>query len=537
MKPLRVTLAQINTTVGDLDGNTAKVIRALDTARKERSALVLFPELTLTGYPPEDLLFRGNFVSRNLRALKTIASRTRGLAAVVGFVDRDATGRLYNAAAFVAGGRILRVYRKAHLPNYGVFDEKRYFSAGRPIEPIRYRGVRIALTICEDIWQKESFVYGPAFAGAADLVLNLSASPYHAGKQRERLELIRRLAVRARSHVIYLNLVGGQDELVFDGGSLVAAPTGRILAALDRFEEETITFELARPRRVPRPRVLPADEEVYKALVLGTRDYVRKNGFEKALIGVSGGIDSALVAAIAVDALGPGHVVGVTMPSPFTSRGTYEDSRLLCRNLGIECIELRIDGLVEAYGGLLEGTFAGRRPDQTEENLQARIRGNLLMALSNKFGWLVLTTGNKSEFATGYCTLYGDMAGGFAVIKDVPKTLVFRLARYRNRRHPHTIPGTILRRAPSAELKPGQKDRDTLPPYPLLDRFLDLYVVRDLPLERIASRRIPRRLAVQIAAMVDRNEYKRRQSPPGVKITPKAFGRDRRMPITNRFIP
>ncbi len=561
---LRVCLAQINSTVGDLDGNKHKITEALAKARHTEADLVVFPELTITGYPPEDLLFNKGFILKNRRTLTSIAPLTRGLLAVVGFVDMGRDGRLFNAAGIFANGRLLAKYRKVELPNYGVFDEKRYFAPGTRPMILRLGKYSLGFSICEDIWQPESFVYRSDYFRHISALINISASPYHRGKHKEREGLLRRLARRLGVPVIYQNLVGGQDELVFDGGSMIMGTDGRVLGGTTAFEEQIAVFDIAlrapaaqgkapsadrvnaawplktrtrpriaAPKQSPQP---PAEEEVYKALVLGTHDYIRKNGFKKVLIGLSGGIDSALVACIAVDALGRENVVGVTMPSIYTSSATYEDAKRLARNLGISCLEFDIGRIFSAYLSGLKKAFSGHAKNSAEENLQARVRGNILMALSNKFGHLVLTTGNKSEMATGYCTLYGDMAGGFAVIKDVPKTLVYRLARYRNHELPGgMIPSSTLLREPTAELRRHQKDRDTLPPYPVLDRFLEAYVERDMPLDRIIRRGASKKLALRIARMVDGNEYKRRQAPPGVKITPKAFGRDRRMPITNRY--
>ncbi len=540
--PLRVLLAQINTTVGDFEGNKKKILRMLEQAAKEKADLVTFPELALTGYPPEDLLFQRHFIDCNLKLLRRIAPHVTQVAAVLGFVDRDKRGRLYNAAAVLAGGKIKAIYHKTELPNYGVFDERRYFEPGKKPLIVKIGAVRVGITICEDIWLKTSYVYSRSFRGRADVLVNISASPYHLGKQRARQVLVRDLAKHLAVPVIYQNLVGGQDELVFDGGSLAATASGRFLAEARRFEEDAVLVEFNREKRPLRgsPAVgqMSVEEEVYKALVLGTADYVRKCGFKKALVGLSGGIDSALVARIAVDALGPDNVIGVTLPSHITSRATYHDAKRLARQLGMRCLEFNIRELFECYLKTLKKNFAGLAPDATEENLQARIRGNLMMALSNKWGALVLTTGNKSEIATGYCTLYGDMAGGFAVIKDVPKTLVFRLARYRNALAPKgSIPETTLTRAPTAELKLGQKDQDTLPPYEFLDPFLQKYVEEDVSLDRIKVKGISKKTAQRIAGRVDHNEYKRRQAPPGIKITPRAFGRDRRMPVVNCFKP
>ena len=546
---LRIAMAQINTTVGDFSGNREKVLQAISQARQKKAQLVLFPELTLTGYPPEDMLFKENFITDNSAVLHSILPHTKGIAIVLGYVDRDPKGHLYNAAAFISNGKIFFNYRKIELPNYGVFDEKRYFTPAHEPGLLRWDQKKLALTICEDIWQKNSWVYQKDLVEPRSILINISASPYHIGKHQEREELLKNLARQTKAHVLYLNLVGGQDELVFDGGSMVVDSSGKIMVEAKRFEEDLLVVDVPTNRRTKWGHVkyltcphlsnapkLGREQEIYRALVLGTKDYVRKTGFKKVLVGLSGGIDSALVARIAVDALGADNVVGVTMPSPYTSRETFQDAKILSKNLGIDCLEFRIDQIFKSYLKNLKPAFVGKPADSAEENLQARIRGNLLMALSNKFRYLVLTTGNKSEMATGYCTLYGDMAGGFAVIKDVPKTLVFRLARYRNQLSPKSsIPLRILKRPPTAELRPNQKDQDTLPPYSLLDRALELYVENDLSVDQIVKMGIPQSIARKVARMVDGNEYKRRQAPPGIKITPKAFGRDRRMPISNRY--
>ncbi len=534
---LRVALAQINPTVGDLAGNRRKIVEAVRKAGKVRAELIVFPELALTGYPPEDLLFKKSFVDGNLKVLRSLHAVSKQTALIVGFVDRDEKGSLYNAAAVLVDGRLEGVYRKIELPNYGVFDEKRYFAPGRNGFIFDLKGLRIGLSICEDAWIDESFVYRAPYKGGLDLLVNLSASPFYADKQRLRVGIFSRLAKETGAAVAYNNLVGAQDELVFDGGSMFFSPDGRLLASAPLFKESLLVQEVpAKKAARGAGEWGSVESQVYDALVLGTRDYVEKNGFKKVLIGLSGGIDSALVARIAVDALGAKNVLGVTMPSRFTSSGTYRDAKALATKLGIACKDIGIEKLHKAYLEVLRPFFGGAKEGCAEENLQARIRGNLLMAFSNKFGYLVLTTGNKSEYATGYCTLYGDMAGGFAVIKDVPKTLVFRLARYRNGLAPKgSIPVSIIRRAPSAELRRNQKDQDTLPPYALLDRVLKEYVEDDLSFEAINAREKARSTVRDILRRVDGNEYKRRQAPPGVKITPKAFGRDRRMPITNRF--
>lgn len=570
---MRIALAQINPTVGDLKGNTALILDRMDRARALGAEIVAFPELAVTGYPPEDLLLKPGFLSENLAAVRTIAAACRDIVTVFGFVDVG--DDIYNAAAVCAGGEVRGVHRKHFLPNYGVFDEERYFQRGSGFTVFRLGSVILGVTVCEDLWYAHGPAHTLAALGGAQLILNLNASPYSRGKWRFREKM---LATRASDYAVnlaYVNMVGGQDELVFDGHSMAFDPTGRLIARAPSFEEELLLCDvdlgavfhsrLTDPRRrkersllvqagevvsevelpapPPRQRSEPPSpiaeppgelEEVYSALVLGTRDYVRKNGFRDVVLGVSGGIDSALVAAIAVDALGPERVTLVSMPSTFTSAGTRSDARRVAENLGARFLELPIVGLQQAWEAALEPVFRGTEPDVTEENLQARTRGNILMALSNKFGSLVLTTGNKSEMACGYATLYGDMAGGFAVIKDVPKTLVFALARWRNR-NGEVIPASIIERPPSAELRPGQLDTDTLPPYELLDPILDAYIEEDRSLDELEAMGFDRELCHRILLMVDRNEYKRRQAAPGVKITRKAFGRDRRLPITNRF--
>lgn len=540
MAQLRVALAQLNVTVGDLDGNRRLIAGAIRRAEAWMADVVLVPELALTGYPPEDLLLKSGFVEASERALASLSTACRGLTAVVGFVRRGRDGRLRNSAAVLSGGRVAAVYDKQCLPNYGVFDEQRYFAPGAGPLVLTLAGVRCGVTICEDLW-REAPARQLAAAGAA-VMLNLSASPYHARKAQERARLFAQRARANRLAIAYCNLVGGQDELVFDGASLAVDASGRVLAQAAQFEESLTVVDLptgAVPHRAPlHPQVTPGRplvEEVYGALRLGVRDYVRKNGFATVVLGLSGGIDSALTACLAVDALGPSHVAGVVMPSRFSSKETQADARQLARGLGIELKEIPIEPLYAAYLKALAPHFGDRPADIAEQNLQARIRGTLLMALSNKFGWLVLTTGNKSEFATGYTTLYGDMAGGLAVIKDVPKTLVYELAKYRNRLA-HVIPERILTRAPTAELAPNQTDQDRLPPYDVLDRILRAYVEEDRSLHEILSRnQVQPDTVRQVIGMVDYAEYKRRQGPPGIKITPKAFGRDRRMPITNRY--
>ncbi len=574
MRQLRVGLAQVNVTVGDVEGNTRRVLDEIERARALGVDLVAFPELCLTGYPPEDLLFRSAFIEANLRALDRVARASAGLTVVVGFVDRR--DDIMNAAAVCHDGEVAGVYHKQYLPNYGVFDENRYFQAGveTPVFELGEDGPVVAVNICEDIWYPTGPTTAQTLAGA-ELVVSINSSPYHVGKVAFREKM---LATRAADHVAYLafvNLVGGQDELVFDGQSMVFDPAGDRLALGRAFEEDLIVADLdldaafrarlrdsrrrkekrvaadpvrrvrlrALPER-PRPPVaarsassfLDREAEVYAALVRGTGDYVRKNGFRRVVVGLSGGIDSALTAAIAVDALGREGVVGVSMPSPFSSAATRADARRVARNLGIEFLTLPITPPYRAFRQVLAAPFKGLKEDVAEENIQARVRGTLLMALSNKFGWLVLTTGNKSEMGVGYCTLYGDMAGGFAVIKDVPKTMVYGLARWRNARDDRpVIPESVMRRPPSAELRPNQTDQDTLPPYEVLDPILEAYVEEDRSLADIVALGYDEATVRQVVTLVDRNEYKRRQAPPGVKITPRAFGRDWRLPLSNRF--
>ena len=556
MSTLRIALAQINTTVGDLPGNLRKVQTFAERAAAAGADIVVFPELALSGYPPEDLLLKPHFVAKNAETIDELAASLPPLMAVVGY-PREKDGRKYNSAAVLNGGNLRATYDKMLLPNYGVFDEKRYFWAGESPALIESKSVLFGITICEDIWGD----CGPCSVYAnqgVQVVLNLSASPYHRGKMGFREELLRKRAAESGAYFFYVNLVGGQDELVFDGGSLVVSPQGDILAHGNRFVEDLVLCDAALPAysrsstfRVTRldcpsgrkPRIAAREEvklspieEVYEALVLGLKDYVEKNGFSRVILGLSGGIDSALTACIAVDALGRERVEAVTMPSAFSSRETQNDARLLAENLGIRLHIVPIGGIYERYLAELECVFRGRTSDITEENIQARIRGNILMAFSNKFGHLVLTTGNKSETSVGYCTLYGDTAGGFAVIKDVYKTLVYELARLVNERTgKELIPRTILERPPTAELKPDQKDEDTLPPYPILDKVLEAYIENDTSALEIIAEGFDEALVRRIVDMVDRNEYKRRQAPPGIKITPKAFGRDRRMPITNKF--
>jgi NAD+ synthase (glutamine-hydrolysing) len=577
MAVLRVALAQMNPTVGDLEGNARKVIHYVQEARRLGADVVAFPELAIPGYPPEDLVLRLSFVRDNVRALLDVVSACRGITAVVGFIDQpSARGELdddvYNAAAIIHDGRLAGVYHKQRLPNYGVFDEVRYFQAGKECPVFTLGPVGIGVNICEDIWYPGDPTRTQALAGA-QVIININGSPYHMGKRYVREQMI---ATRASDYAValcYVNMVGGQDELVFDGGSMVVDAQGHLLARASLFEEELLVCDidvgdvmrlrLRDPRRrmerwqcqatapviplapapagQPRPPLTPRiapplalEEEVYKALVVGTRDYVRKTGFQDVLVAMSGGIDSSLVTCIAVDALGPQHVMGISMPSRYSSEASVADARQLAQNLGIRFLIIPIEPAHQAYLDMLAEPFAGTPPGVAEENIQARIRGNIVMALSNKFGALVLTCGNKSEMATGYATLYGDMAGGFAVIKDVPKTLVYRLARYRNSISP-VIPENVFLKPPSAELRPGQTDQDTLPPYEVLDPILQAYVEEEKSPQEIMAMGFEPEIVAKVIYMVDRNEYKRRQAPPGVKITPRAFGRDWRLPIANRY--
>lgn len=532
MSPLpRIALAQINPTVGDLDGNAAMIVDWAEQAKRAGAELVIFPELCLPGYPAEDLYLRGDFVRANAETLREIAARIEGITALVGFADpvADPVGAAIaaNAVASISGGEVTAIYHKRLLPNYGVFDEFRTFRNGADPVSVDVAGCAVGLTVCEDCWDPSSPVAADLAPGA-DLIANLSGSPYHRGKATEREEIFRQVALRERRPVAMVNAVGGQDEIIFDGGSVLLAPDGTVLARAGQFTEDLVICDAD---AAPSPWLDDLDE-VYTALVTGLRDYVLKNGFAHVGLGLSGGIDSALVAALATDALGPERVTCVVMPSPHSSGATQGDAREMGKRLGVEVMDIDISGPMDSYHDLLGDDATGI----TAENLQARIRGNLLMALSNSRGWLVLTTANKSETSVGYSTLYGDMAGGLAPIKDVPKTLVYELCRHRNGMSP-VIPESIIERPPSAELRPDQKDSDSLPDYDVLDRILRLYVEEDQgPAEIAATGEDPEKVA-EIIALVDRAEYKRRQSPPGLRITTKSFGRDRRMPITNRYRP
>ncbi|RIK09760.1 MAG: NAD+ synthase [Acidobacteria bacterium] len=532
---MKIALAQLNLAVGDLDRNASAICSAIADARAGGADLVALPELATTGYPPEDLLLKADFVAGNLESLEEIASAAVGITAIVGFVSSTGS-KLGNSAAICRDGKVESIYTKQVLPNYGVFDEQRWFTAGSELVISEIAGLKCGVSICEDIWSSE----GPArrlAAAGAEVLININASPFHRNKGQERRELLERLASETGLKIGYVNLVGGQDELVFDGGSIFAAPD--LVARAEQFREELLFVEVDRGT-AGGPMSADPDPvgEVYRALELGTRDYIEKNGFAGVVVGLSGGVDSALTATIAVDAIGSDRVVGVTMPSRYTSTATRDDALELAARLGIRLIELPIEGPFQAYLDALAEVFEDRTPDVTEENLQARIRGNYLMALSNKFGWLVLATGNKSEMAVGYSTLYGDLAGGFALIKDVPKTLVYELARFRNGGEADTgpIPLATLERPPSAELRPDQLDEDSLPPYAILDPILERYVELDMDSGAIVDDGFDPGVVERVITMVDRAEYKRRQSPPGIKITRKAFGRDRRLPITNHYI-
>ncbi len=579
---IRVAAAQINTTVGDIDGNARLIEEWIGLAQEQGADLVAFPELTITGYPPEDLVLYDNFIAANRAAVARIATTVGDIVALVGFVELE-DGKLYNAAAVLHKGKMVATYRKIHLPNYGVFDERRYFTAGNQCPVLSVRGIKIGINICEDIWEP----VGPSEvqrAAGAQIVVNLNASPYESGKQGHRVSIVTDLSRRNRIYTLYVNQVGGQDELVFDGGSMLAGPDGELIGTAARFEEsllvadidttslgdqqlhhqaqavpqdeldligEPATIELDVPVPAVRPQLpelsihrLDRLEAVYRALILGTGDYLKKTGFDKVAVAVSGGIDSALVTAIAVDATGAENVVGVALPSRYSSEGSVVDAADLCSRLGVELWTIPIEPGHRAFEDMLTEVFEGTEPGLAEENTQARIRGNLMMSIANKFGWLVLSTGNKSEMATGYATLYGDMAGAYAVIKDVPKTLVYELCNHRNSRGPGSpIPQAIIDKPPSAELRPDQLDEDSLPPYDQLDRIIHMYIEermspdlivqkeQELPPEAGASEATVRR----VVRLIDINEYKRRQSPPGVKITGLAFGKDRRLPIASRW--
>lgn len=554
---LRIGMAQINPVVGDIASNATRVSRTYADALERGCEVLAFPELVLTGYPPEDLVLKSGFVTDNIAALQAFAATTTTCVAVVGFVDRVGD-ELFNAAAICTQGRVQGVYHKQLLPNYSVFDEQRYFSAGNDFSLFRVNGALMGVTICEDIWDPNGPVATQARAGAV-LNININGSPFHRGKSGERQQMVSERARDNKCVIAYVNQVCGQDELVFDGGSMLFDASGTLLAKSAQFVEEIQFVDVVVPRTAGDPNaevqellpvVAPREaalmgtiaattndiEQIYGALVLGTRDYVRKNGFTDVVIGLSGGIDSALVAAIAVDALGAEHVHGVSMPSRYSSEGSRTDAATLAQNLGIDMQTISIEPAFEAYLQMTAASFAGRPQDLTEENLQSRVRGTTLMALSNKFGWMVLTTGNKSELAVGYFTLYGDSVGGYAVIKDLLKTSVYELCRYINSKHAReVIPEVVITKPPSAELRPDQRDDQSLPPYEVLDAILEMYVEQDRTAAEIIALGHDEALVRRISRLVDLSEYKRRQGPPGVRVTLKAFGKDRRLPITNAY--
>jgi NAD+ synthase (glutamine-hydrolysing) len=579
MKKLRTAIAQMNPTVGDLPGNVKKIISTIHKARKMMTDVIVFPELAVTGYPPEDLVLKPQFIRDNMAALKEVVSSSQGITVIVGYVDND--DGLFNAAAVIADGRLIDVYHKKILPNYGVFDEFRYFKAGKRNPVYCLGGVTFGVSICEDIWDKKGPLEEQVYSGA-ELIFNINASPYCIGKPELRDELIASRARESGTTIVYANMIGGQDELVFDGRSFVKDRDGNTIIQCRQFSENLVSFDLEikgigyRRRKLNKGTkemlkkagkieqiTIPHDyikrrkpslshvrlsgrrsiglstheiQEVYKALLLGTRDYVRKNGFNGVVIGLSGGIDSALVAVIAVDALGKENVRGLFMPSQYSSEESREDAHALAKKLGIKLADIPIKGIYNSYLNTLAESFKKAGSDITEENIQARIRGNILMAFSNKFGWLVLTTGNKSEMSVGYATLYGDMAGGFGVIKDVPKTMVYDICKWLNKRKKKVvIPERILWKEPSAELRPDQRDTDTLPPYAVLDPVLKAYVEEEKSFDEIMKMGCDLECAQKVISMVDHSEYKRRQAPPGIKITRRAFGKDRRVPITNKY--
>ena len=572
----RIALAQINARVGDIEGNLNKILRYLSSAKDSGVDIVCFPELSITGYPPEDLLLKPNFINDSIDAVQEVRKATENITVILGYADRKED--IYNAAAIIHDKKIVDVYHKRYLPNYGVFDENRYFQSGVRAPVYKLGGVIFGVNICEDIWYPGDPTRRQALLGDAQIIINISSSPYYASKIGSRERMLMTRAKDNSVNVVFCNMVGGQDELVFDGNSVVIGETGSIIARAKSFEEDLLIADINvnrvfrsrihDPRRrkerhalelhsekaeiidiskTPKQKEKPTiqlriedcyqkEEEIFRALVLGTKDYVSKNGFKKVAVGLSGGIDSALVAAIAVEAMGNDNVVGVAMPSRYSSKASVTDSEILSANLSLELLNIPIEKALKSYLQMFSDVFGGKKQDITEENLQARIRGNILMALSNKFGWLVLTTGNKSEMSVGYCTLYGDMAGGFAVIKDVPKTIVYKLSNFYNvSKGSEVIPSSILTKPPSAELRPDQLDTDSLPPYEVLDPILKAYVEDDLSAEEIVSLGFKKSIVKKIIKLVDQNEYKRRQAPPGIKITARAFGKDRRFPITNLY--
>lgn len=566
MKNLRIALAQINPVVGDLEGNSKKIIKFIKKAKSNKAELIIFPELCLCGYPPEDLLHKPYFIHKNKEYLQKIRSYCDNITAIIGFADIK-KNEVFNAASIINNKNIIYSYHKIYLPNYSVFDEKRYFVQGNECILIRESDIKWSVNICEDIWIRPNPFLQKLASRGVQLIINISSSPYHKGKFYEREQILKSQAKHYKATIAYCNMVGGQDELVFDGGSLIIDPKGYILAHGKQFEEDLIITDLTFPGKgkkqksvkrnnkvklkqinltlkenIKKPALkkkkftrLSSIGEIFTALTLGLKDYVYKNNFKKVVLGLSGGIDSTLTALIAIDALGKENVIAISMPSPYTSKDTLSDKKKLAKSLGIKLITVSITETFNKYLEVLKPHFKNKSWGIAEENIQARIRGNFLMAFSNKFGYLVLTTGNKSETSVGYCTLYGDMAGGFAVIKDVPKGLVYELTKYRNDKSGgKLVPKTIFTRPPSAELREDQKDEDSLPPYPILDKIIDFYVEKNKSYKEIVKSGISKDIVKKILYLIDFNEYKRRQAPPGIKITPKAFGKDRRMPITNR---
>ncbi|MBU4311775.1 MAG: NAD+ synthase [Candidatus Omnitrophica bacterium] len=560
MDTLRLAIAQINTIVGDLLGNTEKVLFCIERAAKKDTDIIAFPELTITGYPPEGLVLKPHFIKENLKCLDAIQKATKDIVVVLGFVDQDKKG-VYNSAAVISNKKIYYKYHKMELPNYSVFDEKRYFKPGTENAILRTRDFSFCVNICEDIWASREDLTTKQVLKQVQFLVNISASPYHVDKVKERHAVLAKKIDSFKLPIAYCNLIGGQDELVFDGRSAIFSKDGKLISQAKAFEEDLMFCDLpiaplktrkakaksitidytAKKKKCALPKQTVKDikgiEEIYFALLVGIRDYVKKNNFKKVALGLSGGIDSALVAALAVDALGKANVIAFSMPSKYSSKDTQDDAGRIAKNLGIRFAKVNIDKVFDAYIDTLSSHFTGMDPDITEENIQARIRGNILMAFSNKFGCLVLNTGNKSETSVGYCTLYGDMAGGFAVIKDILKNLVYKLARHVNNRKGKTvIPKSVFKRPPSAELRPGQKDQDSLPAYKILDEIIGLYIEEGSSFNDIVKKIGKKDVVKKVLRMIDVNEYKRRQAPPGIKITPCSFGKDRRMPITNRYI-
>ncbi|HIC92030.1 MAG TPA: NAD+ synthase [Syntrophaceae bacterium] len=543
---MRIALAQTNPTIGDFDRNMAKMKDIIDKTKSRNCDLVVFPELAVMGYPPKDLLEKAGFIEDNLQVIKGLIKDSKGIGVICGFVDRNTSSvgkPLYNSALLFYNGHILLKVHKRLLPCYDVFDETRYFEPGPPTSSIAYNGKDMGLTICEDIWNDKDFFERRLYSadpveelvkGGAEILVNISASPYHIGKRNIRWEILKNIATKYKVLVIFVNQVGANDDLLFDGNSLAIGPDGRIVAMAKEFEEDVVILDTQTQKGETHPITQTDSESILKALVMGTRDYVTKCGFKKVVVGLSGGVDSSLVAYIATEALGNENVLGVAMPSPYTSKESMEDAAKLSKNLGIPLEIIPISKIFQAYLKELSSVFKGRAEDVTEENIQARIRGNILMALSNKFGYLVLSTGNKSELATGYCTLYGDMSGGLAVISDVPKTMVYELARYVNREG-EIIPQRVLEKPPSAELRPGQLDQDTLPPYEVLDGILREYIEHSKSPSEIIREGYDPEIVREVIKKVERNEYKRKQAAPGLKITTKAFGYGRRYPIAQGY--